>query len=669
MRADLQRVKRDTESGRITAAQHLSGAKTAQHHRPGIRKGMILAAAFVALAAISFGIYKYRSRSVVPVNGRAPLYAAEFTNSTGDAIFDDVLLDIVANELDRSPAVRVVDSDTDVLTHLLQSTGKNPDERFTPELARQLCQRDKGSFFTDGEIRPQGNGYMLNLSVRECGSGQIVAQQDGEAKNEDDVMHAASQLAAKVRLQLSRSSPNSSGDTPGPLPTASLPAYGAYLMGVRLYPTQLKQSAAMLRRATQLDPSFVGAWVELSHADYNLHETERSVEDVKHAFDLRGKLPENEKAGLEARYYMEVTGELYRAVEALETWEKLQPNEFAPHNLLGLAYWDLGMYEKGTVELRKNTDLFPNLPHAISNLAGILRAQGRYDEAEALLQHILTNQAVRFYEHRECYYVATLRSDQPALERERTWMEQNSDDPSAVAFLAAVDLHDGRLESARQRAQHGVNISAGSGLSEAAAHMLLDLARGEALYNQGSAAKQTLSQALRLSGPKEVKQRATRVMVLNGQEREAQRIISDLLHEYPTDTFLNELDTPLALAASQLSRDQADAALRTLDRVKPFEFGAVAEFVPNYIRSLTYLRLRRPDAAAGEFSAILAHRGVSPLSPILVVSQLDLARAYAMQGDLAKSRAAYEAFFSGWKNADPDLPILKQAKSEYAELQ
>ena len=158
-------------------------------------------------------------------------------------------------------------------------------------------------------------------------------------------------------------------------------------------------------------------------------------------------------------------------------------------------------------------------------------------------------------------------------------------------------------------------------------------------------------------------------MVLNGQGREAQKIIHDPLHDYPDDTLLNELDTPLTLAASQLSLGQADAALRTLDRVKPFEFGKVAEFLPNYIRALTYLRLRRPEDAAGEFSAILAHRGVSPLSPILVVSQLGLARAYAMQRDAAKSRAAYEALLAEWKNADPDLPFLKQAKAEYAKLQ
>jgi eukaryotic-like serine/threonine-protein kinase len=669
IRADLQRLKRDSESGRVTAAQTLRGAKVVLRPRSGIRNGMILAAALVVLVVTGVGIYKYRFRSVLPANGRAPLYVAEFTNSTGDAVFDDVLRTIAGSELERSPSVQVVDSYAEDIVKLLQSAGKSADDRFTPDLARQLCESNKGTFFTDGDIKRQGNGYVLDLSVRECSSGRIVAQQNGEAKNKDDVMLAASQLAANTRLQLSGNSANSPGNTPAPLPTASLPAYKAYLVGDRLTGPQPKQGAAMLRRATELDPNFADAWEDLAIQDHKLNEIKRAADDLRHAFALREKFPDDEKAEVEAGYYLEVTGEVYKAVEVLQTWEKLQPNVFSLRNILGLSYQHLGLYEKALVEFHKNADLFPTNPRAIFNLANVLRAQGRYDEAEALLRNIPADQAISPHDHAERYQLAMLRSDQATLERERNWMEQNADEPSMIPFLAMIDLHDGRLESARQRARHGVNLSVGSGLSESAADMLLDLARGEALYGQGSAAGKTLSQALQLSDSKEVKQRAARVMALNGQEREAQKIINDLLHDYPADTFLNELDVPLVLAASQLSLGQTEAALRTLDRVRAFEFGTVAEFVPNYIRALTYLRLRRPEGAAGEFSAILAHRGVSPLSPILIASQLGLARAYALQRDAAKSRAAYETLFAEWKNADPDLPILKQAKAEFAKLQ
>jgi hypothetical protein len=669
IRADLQRVKRDSESGRVTASQNLSGVKTTLHRRPGITGWMIVAAAFVVLAAIGFGIYRYRSRSFLPATGRASLYAAEFTNSTNDTIFDDVLRDIIAKELNRSPSVQVAAPSAGDLAESLQSAGKSPDTRFTPELARQLCERKKGSFFTDAEIKPQGDGYMLDLSVRECNTGRTVAQQHGDARNKDDVMQAASQLAAAIRLQLSGNSPNLPNNTPAPLPTAYLPAYKAFLVGDRLYETQLKQSAAMIRRATELDPNFADAWNLLSFADYNLYEGKRETDDLRHAFDLRAKLSDNEKASVEARYYLNATGDVYKAIEVLQTWEKLQPNEFSPRNLLGMTYQDLGMYEKATDEFRKNTDLFPTSQHAIGNLSFVLLTQGRADEAEAELRRIPADQAVSHYLHMNRYESAMLRSDPATLQRERNWMEQNADDPAVISYLAMIDLYDGRLESGRQRTQHGLSVSVGSGLSESAAVTLLGLAHAEALYGQSSAAKQTLDQALKLSNSQDVNQRAARMMILNDQEREAQKIIRDLLHDHPADTFLNELDAPLVLAASQLSLGQADAALRTLDRVKPFEFGARAGILPNYIRALAYLRLKRPEDAAAEFSAILAHRGVAPLDPILVASQLGLARAYAMQRDVTKSRAAYETLFAEWKNADPDLPILKQARAEHAKLQ
>ena len=293
IRADLQRLKRDSESGKIMAAQNPGGARTTPHLRPGIRKWIILATAFFVLALVGFGIYRYRPRPLLPANGRAPLYVAEFTNSTDDAVFDDVLRAIVAAELDRSPAVQVVDPAAHDLAESLQGEGKSPDERFTPELARQMCERNKGRFFTDGDLKPQGNGYVLALSVRECNSGRIVAQQHGEAKSKDDVIVAVSQIAAASRLQLSGNSVNSLGNTPAPLPTASLPALKAYLMGDRLYESQIRQSAAMLRRATALDPNFAAAWGLLSLPDYNLHETNRSAEDRKHAFALREKLDDS----------------------------------------------------------------------------------------------------------------------------------------------------------------------------------------------------------------------------------------------------------------------------------------------------------------------------------------------------------------------------------------
>jgi serine/threonine protein kinase/tetratricopeptide (TPR) repeat protein len=632
------------------------------------RKWVISAAAFVVLCAIAIGAYTYRSRSASFTSGRAPLYASEFTNSTGDTSFDYVLRDIVANELNRSPAVQVVAPSEEDLADLLQKAGKDPEDSLTPDFARELCERVTGRFFTEGKIEPEGGGYGLELSVRECKSGGIVVQQRAAARDKDDVIQVASQLAAAIRRQLSGKSANSSDNTPAPLPTASLEAYKTYLLGERFNETQLRQSAAMLRRAVELDPSFAKAWEDLSLADYKLNDQKRDDDDLSHAFALREKLTANERTLVEARYHWEVTGEIYKAIEDLQTLEKLQPNEFGPRNMLALAYSDVGMYEKATAELRKNKDLFPDNVLANSNLSVALSAQSRYDEAESVIRQIPVAQAVGFSDHAVRYQLAMLQSDRATLETERNWMEQNADEPLAISFSARINLCEGRLEGARNGTQHAVNVSFQSGMSESAAHILLNLAQGEALYGQSLAARQTLVQAMKLSDSKQTKEGAVRVMILNGQEREAQKIMRDLLHEYPTDTFLNELDSPLVLAASQLASGQAGAALRTLNRAKPFEFGRRDGLLSNYVRALAYLRLRRLEDATGEFSAILVHRGLSPLSPILVASQLGLARAYALQGDIEKSRTVYETFFAGREGADSELSILKEAKAEYAKL-
>jgi len=670
LRSDLKRLQRDTNSGKVTAAtsRGLRGMETTSHPRSAIRRRMVIAAALAALSAIGIGTYKYRQRSLLPSNGRAALYVADFINSTGDTEFDDVLRDIVAKELNRSSTVQVVGPTVDGLMDLVQKAGKTPESLFTPELARQLCERDKGRLFTEGVINPQGSGYLLELAVRECDSGRAIAQQHGEAKNKDDVLRAASQLAAAARLQLSGKPANDSDNLLATLPTTSLAAYKDDLVAWKLYDTQLKQSAVVGRRATELDPNFADAWNLLSYADGNLEETAREVDDLKHAFALRNKLMDNEKASVEARYYLDVTGQLYKAIDALQAWEKLQPNEFSPHNLLGRAYEDLGLYEKATNEFRTNATLFPTDGLAGFNYASNLCSEGRYDEAESVLETLPGNKSLGEYGHERRYLLAMVRSDQTALERERNWMQQNADDPSVISFLAQIDLYDGRLESARQRTRHGANVSVESGLSELAAEMLLELARAEALYGESSAAWQTVGQALKLSDSKEIKERAARIMASNGQEHEAQRIIDELIREHPTDTRVNEVDAPLILAASQLSMGHAEAALLTLDRVKTFEFGTLAGYWPNYLRALAFLQLRRPKDAIEEFTAILNHRGASPLHATLVASQLGLTRAYVMEGDTAKARAAYDTFFADWKNADPDIPILKQAKAEYAKL-
>jgi eukaryotic-like serine/threonine-protein kinase len=663
IRTDLQRLRRDTESGRLSAT---AATRAPSRVAPRTRMWAISAVVLVIVAAVSVGLYRYRSHRAIPSNGRDPLFVAEFTNATGDTVFDDVLQEVVKTELNRSPIVEVVKDDR--VLELLRTLGKSADARLTPELTQQLCERGQGKLLAEGEIKPQGAGYVIELSVLDCASRRTLSHQQAESKDRDEVMTTVSRLAAATRLRLSGNSGNLTASDPAALPTASLPTFKAYLMGVSLFHSQPRQSAALLRRATELDPNLAEAWIWLSWADGSLGETQRANQDLKRAFALRERLPDTLKAATEGSYYLNVTGEIYKGIDALRSWESLEPNQFPPHNLLGLTYANLGLYQKATDELRQLAALFPSDELSNGNLANVLRAQGRYDEAETALRHIPEERSKGPRLHSQRYLLALLRSDRAALEQERTWMAQNADDLSLVSTQARIDLLDGRVQLARQRTQRAIGIALESDLKESAANALLFLADAQALFGESIAARKNLSEAAKFEDSKNVKVVAAKVMALNGQGPEAQHIMDSLVHDHPSDTFLNGVDVPVVLAASQLSNGQAEAALRTLDQVKPYEFGWHSGLLPNYLRATAYLKLQKPAEAAAEFRAVLDHRGVSPLSTIWELSQLGLARAYSLKGDPAKARAAYEESLALWKDADPDIPILQEAKAEYAKL-
>jgi eukaryotic-like serine/threonine-protein kinase len=662
IRTDLQRLKRDTESGRLSATAATSATSRVA---PRTRTLAISAGALVIVAALSVGLYRHRSHRAIPSNGREPLFVAEFTNATSDPVFDDALREVVMTELDRSPVVEVVDDDR--VSELLKSMGQAPNARLNPDLAQQVCERGQGKLLAKGAIKPQGSAYAIELTALDCASGRVLSHEQAESKNIDEVLATVSRLAAATRLRLSGTVGNAAMD-PAPLPTSSVQALKAFHTGTKLLHGQPIQALAMLQRATQLDPNFAEAWSFLALADHHLGETQRENEDLKRAFALSGRVSGSDKQWIEARYYLGVTGEVYKAIDALRSWESLEPNEFAAHNLLGLTYAELGLYQKSADEFRLALAVAPDSSLPYGNLEVTLQAEGQYDQAEALMQRAQEKKFQESWLHDGLYELALLRSDAAGLERERAWMAQNADDPFAVWTQARIDLFAGNLSRARQRTQHAVNMVLESNLKESAANMLLTEATAQALLGESSQARKTLAAVIKLVDSKTIKSKVARVMALNGQGPEAQQIMDRLVRENPSDTLLNAVDAPLVLAASQLGSGQADQALRSLEIVKPYEFGTHADLLPNYLRATAYLQLRRAEEAATEFRAVLDHRGVAPMATMWELSNLGLARAYAMQGDTAKAKAAYQDFLTLWKEADPDVPILKEAKAEYAKV-
>ncbi|MGA7928270.1 MAG: serine/threonine-protein kinase, partial [Candidatus Sulfotelmatobacter sp.] len=300
VRTDLQRLKRDTDPGRVSTRIPASAPAA----RARWQSWVIAAVVFATVAAVSIGTYRYRLRSILLPSGRAPLFVAEFTNATSDPVFDGVLRDVTKTELDRSPVVAVVDDDR--ISQLLRSMGQSADARFSAELAQQVCERGKGKLLAEGAIQPQGNGYSIELTTVECANGQVRSREQAESKNMDDVLPTVSKLAAATRLRLSGAAGNASLD-PAPLPTSSLQAYKSFVIGEKLISSQPIQSAIMLRRATQLDPSFADAWAYLSMADSWVGEWQHEIPDLSRAFELRDRASPAFKSYIEGAYYREVT--------------------------------------------------------------------------------------------------------------------------------------------------------------------------------------------------------------------------------------------------------------------------------------------------------------------------------------------------------------------------
>ena len=649
------------EAGNRTLPEKLHTAQTtAAAARSRIkRKRRSLAIVATGIVVVSgFAAWRLWPRTVpftsigasqITSKGRQPLILAEFTNSTGDAVFDDTLQYIAAAELDRSPAFEVVGDNRG--SELLMSMGQPADARLTPDLAQRICEQGKGRILAEGAIHPQGSSYSIELTALDCPSGRILSREQADSKNMDDLLPTVSSLAAATRVRLSGPGGNAAVD-PAPLPTSSVQALKAFIVGAHSIHHQLLQASTMLRRATQLDPNFVNAWLYLEIADGDLGETQRASEDLKRAFALKDRATGWMLQFIESLYYREVTGEIYKAIDVLHSWEGLEPNSFPPHVRLGLAYCDLGLYQKAADEFRLGAVIYPD--NGFDNLAFALEAQGLYDQAEAALGKIQDDKLENSDVHTRHYELALLRSDSASFEREQTWIAKNTDDPSVIGMQAAADLLAGKLRQSRQRAQHAVDILVESNLKEAAANILLQQATVEAEAEDFAQARQTVATLRRLTDAKTGTAVAARILALSGEVPEARSIMDGLLRQYPLDTLLNAVGAP-AVAATKC-RWRAGTPTRHCASWSPSDHTSLEPMpvsIPTIYALWCIWNLRRTGEAASEFRAVLEHRSVAFMDPTWELSQLGLARTYALQGDAARAKTAYQDFFVLWKNADP----------------
>jgi tetratricopeptide (TPR) repeat protein/predicted Ser/Thr protein kinase len=694
MRTDLQRVKRDSESGqRAVPADVTTGVSPVETgtRRKSSQAGMLtphsadmngavealrptkvfalwkaLIPALLVIVAVAGGLY-YRRHRARPLSEKDTIVLADFDNKTGDAVFDDVLKQALAVELGQSPFLHVL-SDRRV-SEILRMMGHPVNERFTVDVGRELCMRTGSKALLGGTISSLGSHYLIDLNAVACGTGETLAKEEGEAASKEDVLKALSRASSSLRSKLGESLPSvKKFDVPIEATTSSLEALKNYTLGVKI--KNEKGSAAsipFLKRAIELDPNFPMAYTMLAICYGNLSQPSLALEYASRAYGLRDRANEREKLSISASYFI-ATGELDKEAQTYELWLANYPHDDVPHNNLCVSYSELGQYDKGLGECVETMRLQPDDVSSYENLGLTYLNLNRLDEAEATFDQALADKLDGRNLRVNLYSLAFLREDGVKMEQQIAWA---ADKPGVEDLLLSMqsdtEAYYGRLTKARDFSRRAVDSGVRADSKETAASWQVNAALREAELGNPAYARQGVTAALALSPGQDVKELAAIALARIGDATRARALAEELERSYPTNTLLKLYWLPTIHTAIELNRGNSSQALLDLEGAGPYELGG--NLYPVYVRGQAYLLAHNATAAAAEFQKMLDHMGIVMNFVTGSLAHLQIGRAYAMAGDTSKAKAAYQDFFALWKDADPDIPILKQAKAEYAKLQ
>jgi serine/threonine protein kinase/tetratricopeptide (TPR) repeat protein len=714
MRTDLARLKRDTDSGRSATAVMAtsgSGAVREADFQPAPRSASVavgtaargtsaaatpiagatsaaeissrslspaakwqwplLAGVAVIIAALGVGGYLYFHRAP-KLTGKGSIVLADFTNTTGDAVFDDALRQGLAAQLAQSPFLNIL-SDQQIRQQL-RFMGQAPTSRLTNELARQVCQRTQSAAVLDGSIAQIGSTYNLVLNALNCASGEALATATTEAPNKDQVLGALGKVAEEIRGKLGESLASiQKYNTPiAEATTSSLEALKAYSLGIQARGNKGEEAAApFLKQAITLDPNFAMATAVLGQVETNLGAVSLGTEYTKKAYDLRERASELEKFYIESHYHENVTGDRQQANQVYQLWAQTYPHDAIPRGNLSVGHVQLGQWEKALPEALEAHQLAPDDGLTYFQVASAYVGLGRLDEAKATINDALAKKLDLPLFHLTLYQVAFLQNDPAAVARELSVMSSSSPEMAALSLniAAGTEAYFGRLEKARALVQRAVASQQGVGGKDRAAAAMIEQARAEARVGDTAAARKDTAAAMGLDPSFLIKGAAAHVFAQTGDAARAESLAGEIVKERPSDTLANVYALPTIRAALELNRNNPEKAIELLQPVIPYDLANLRGLSSAYDRGQAYLLLHQGKEAAAEFQKILDHPGVVFNSITDALAHLQLGRAYALAGDEAKARAAYQDFFALWKDADPDIPILKEAKAEYAKLQ
>ncbi|MGA3211949.1 MAG: serine/threonine-protein kinase [Terriglobales bacterium] len=669
MRADLQRLKREIETGRGAAA-----GKSLVAGRG--RLGKIAAAVLLVGLLMAGGLY-YRHRQSQRLTDKDTVVLADFDNRTGDAIFDNVLKAELKVSLRKSPLLNVL-SESGVARNLRLMT-RPAGTKLTPELARELCLRAGSKAYLAGTIGSLGSEYVLTLMAVNCESGDTLAQEQVTAPSKEKVLEAVHQAASKLQRELGDSLATAQKTVGPPIwaTTPSLEAVQAYNLGE--IAENAKGSAAALPhylRAIELDPTFAMGYQAVGADFYAIGEPERSREYLTKAFQLQEHASGLERLDIRSEYFLKVTGELDKAAETYQEMIDTYPREPEVYGRPALVFAALGQYEKAAESARTAVHHEPDLIFSYANLANYELALQRFDESR---QVILEAQARKLDDanlHSALYALAFMGAQSSAMAEQQKWLSgYPAYESLALALVADTEAYAGHVSKGRDLVKRAVDAAVRRDTKENGAIYLSNAALQEAAYGNAAEARQSAAAALKLAPAGQgVEAEAALAFAMAGNAARAEYLAQDLGKRFPLDTQMQLLWLPAIRAQLALDRKNPAGAVNTLQAGSAIELGQImftnnlSCLYPVYVRGEAYLAAGQGVTAAAEFQKIVAHNGIVWNCWTGALAHFQLGRSFALAGDNAKARAAYDDFLTLWKDADPNIPVLKEARAEVSRL-
>jgi eukaryotic-like serine/threonine-protein kinase len=625
--------------------------------------------ALLVLAAIGGG-YFYSHRAA-KVGAQGSIVLADFTNTTGDAVFDGALRQGLASQLAQSPLLHIL-SERQV-QQTLQYMGQPANARVTNELARQICQRTQSAAVLEGSIAQIGNTYNLILNAGNCVSGETLATVSTEAPDKDHVLDALGKAAEDIRGKLGESLASiQKYNTPiTEASTSSLEALKNYSLGLEARANKGEaQSVPFFKQAIALDPNFAMAYANLGQVEANMGERQVGADYTKKAYDLRDRASEVERFYIDSHYFENVNGDLDKTIQVYQSWIETYPRDTIPRNNLGVAYQQLGQWDKALSQGLDALRMGPDESIYSIQVGASYLALGRLDECKATLNQAISREIDVPWFHRILYQVAFVQNDAAEMERQLAVMSSSSPDAAAFAIWLPGDseAYAGDLKKAQELLQRTSAAFETASGKESAAAVLTDQAFIEAQMEDAAAAKKDAAAALAMDSSFNTRIQVAYVLARAGDTARAESIAAELTKARPNATLANKYDLPVIGATVDLDRNNPAKAVEALRDVVPYDLAFRQKLLSVYTRGRAFLANRQGTEAAAEFQKILDHPGIVQNAFVGAVARLGLARAYAEEGDAAKAKVAYQDFFALWKDADPDIPILKEAKTEYARL-